>query len=305
MKHRSFYSALLLFSCILLFSCKSSHLARLPRSFPEFYKEGHRGARGLMPENTIQAMIRGIEAGANVIEVDVYTTKDSKLVVTHDPYINRDFSLLPNGEVIPKGDEKRYIIHQMTYAEVRKFDVGMKPYSAFPAQAKIPAYIPLLSDLIDSVETFTTTRGLPSVIYNIELKSSVSYDSVYNAKPAALVDAVMKVVNSKKIGDRFYIQSFDYRPLKYIHKEYPEVPIGFLTGSKTPFAKNLSELGFKPNIYSPHYSLVTKELVDSCRQMKIKIVPWTVNTKDEMKALKGLGVDGIITDFPNYLKEIK
>jgi len=304
MKNNRYY--ILLFLVLLtLLSCRSSHLASLPESFPSFYKEGHRGARGLMPENTIPAMLAGIEAGANVIEVDIYMSSDSQVIVAHDPFINRDFSLLPNGREIPETDEKRYVLHQMPYAEIRRFDVGLKTLPAFPEQSRIPAYIPLFSELIDSVESFTNARGLPSTIYNIELKSAVSFDGKLNADPKTLVDAVMKVVNSKNIGNRYYIQSFDYRPLQYINKAYPRVPMAFLTGDKTSFEQHLKALGFKPNIYSPHYSLVTAELVDRCRQVNIKIVPWTVNTVNEMKAMKAFGVDGIITDYPNYFKEIE
>ena len=303
MRNTRLYISFVLLSFVLL-SCSSARLASLPGSFPGFYQEGHRGARGLMPENTIQAMIKGIQAGANVIEVDIYTTADSQVVVAHDPYMNRDFTLLPNGQEIPKADEKRYILHQMPYEEIKRFDVGSKPYSAFPHQANFAAYIPLFSELIDSVENFTKAQNLPPIIYNIELKSSVSFDGHLNADPKTLVDAVMKVVKSRNIGNRYYIQSFDYRPLQYVHHEYPKVPIAFLTGNPTSFEQNLKELGFDPNIYSPHYSLVNAELVSKCKQMKIKIIPWTVNTIDEMKAMKALGVDGIITDFPNYFNEI-
>jgi len=304
MRNTRLYIPFFLFALALL-SCRSAHLASLPASFPSFYKEGHRGARGLMPENTIPAMTKGIESGANVIEVDIYTTKDSQVIVAHDPFINREFSLLPNGQEIPEADEKRYLVHQMPYAEIKRFDVGLKPHPGFPDQAKIPAYIPLFSELIDSVENFTKSRGLPPTIYNIELKSAVNFDGKYNADPKTLVDAVMKVVKSKNIGNRYYIQSFDYRPLQYIHKEYPRVRMAFLTGNATSFEQNLKELGFNPNIYSPHYNLVTAELVSKCKQMNIKIVPWTVNTINEMKAMKALGVDGIITDYPNHFKEIE
>lgn len=286
-------------------SCKTAELASLPKSFPQFYKEGHRGSRGLMPENTIPSMIKAIEVGANVIEVDIYTSKDGKVLVTHDAFINRDFSLLPDGSEIPVSDAKKYLVHQMNYEDIRKFDVGLKFYQAFPKQAKIAAHIPLLGELIDSVENYTTSHNLPSTIYNIELKTAVNYDSVYNSKPKELVDAVLKVVKDKKIGKRFYIQSFDYRPLQYIHQEYPEVSIAFLTGNDQSFEKNIEALGFKPQIYSPHYNLVSAQLVQKCKDMNIKIVPWTVNTVDEMRKMKTLGVDGIITDFPDYFPEIK
>jgi glycerophosphoryl diester phosphodiesterase len=258
-----------------------------------------------MPENTIPSMIKAIEVGANVIEVDIYTSKDGKVLVTHDAFINRDFSLLPDGSEIPAADAKKHLVHQMNYEDIRKFDVGLKSYQAFPKQEKIAAYIPLLGELIDSVENYTSSHKLSSTIYNIELKTAVSYDSVYNAKPEELVDAVLKVVKDKKIGKRFYIQSFDYRPLQYIHRQYPEVSLAFLTGSEQSFEKNIEELGFRPQIYSPHYNLVSAQLVQKCKNMNIRIVPWTVNNVDEMKRIKNLGVDGIITDFPDYFTEIK
>ena len=193
----------------------------------------------------------------------------------------------------------------MDYEEIRKFDVGLKYFDQFPKQEKIGAYIPLFAELIDSVENYTSSHKLTPTIYNIELKSAISYDSVLNAEPNKLVDAVMLVIKSKNIGKRFYIQSFDFRPLQYLHKAYPKVPVGFLTGSKTSFEENLGKLGFKPNIYSPHYGLVTADLIQKCKNMNIKIVPWTVNSIEEIKKLKLLGVDGIITDYPDYFKAIE
>ena len=289
---------------VCLSSCKTADIVSLRKSFPEFYKEGHRGARGLMPENTIQSMISAIENGANVIEMDIFTSKDGKVIVAHDAFINREFSLLPGGFEIPASDSKKYILHQMNYSEIREFDVGLKPYNAFSQQKKIAAYIPLLGELVDSVEKFTSTGKLRPVIYNIELKTAVDFDSTLNSKPGELVDSVLKVVKSKNIDKRYYIQSFDYRPLQYIHKNYSHIPVGFLTGNAQSLEDNVAKLGFKPQIYSPHYSLVSAELVEKCKKMKMRIVPWTVNNVDEMRRMKTLGVDGIITDFPNYFQQL-
>jgi glycerophosphoryl diester phosphodiesterase len=276
----------------------------VPKEFPVFYKEGHRGGTGLAPENTIPAMIRGIEAGANVIEVDVYTSKDGQVIITHDPHINWKISLTKEGNELTEEEAKKYPVHQMSYDEIRKFDVGFKPYPAFPGQKKIKTYIPLLGELIDSVEHYTTTKKLPKVIYNIELKTSPAFDSIYNSKPEELVDAVMSVVKSKKIGDRFYIQSFDKRPLQYAHRKYPDVTIGFLVSNTSTFDENIQQLGFVPHIYSPAFKLLTPELVQQCKSKKSKLVVWTVNTREDMKRIKGMGVDGIITDYPNYLSEL-
>src|SRR5690606_32370265 len=92
-----------------------------PKSFPKFFKEGHRGARGLMPENTIAAMKRAIDEGANVLEVDVQISRDKHVVIAHDPYVNRIFSLMPDGSEIPESDARQHILYQMDYADIRQF----------------------------------------------------------------------------------------------------------------------------------------------------------------------------------------
>lgn len=289
---------------LLITSITVSAQPSFPKSFPTYYKEGHRGGTGLMPENTIQSMKKGVEAGANVVELDVYTSKDGKVIVTHDPHINWKISLTADGKELTEEEAKKYPVHHMNYADIRKFDVGMKAHPSFPDQQKVKAYIPLLGELIDSVEQYVKRKKLPLPVYNIELKSSVAFDSVYNAKPEELVDAVMAVVKQTKIGDRFYIQSFDVRPLQYVHKKYPKVVVGFLVSNKNTFDENIQQLGFLPHLYSPAYKLVTPELVTQCKAKRCKIVPWTVNTLEEMKTLHQLGVDGMITDYPNYFSAL-
>lgn len=281
-------------------SCRTYMDTSVPKSFPTFYKEGHRGTRGLMPENTIPAMEKGIELGANVVELDVYTTKDGKVIVSHDPYFNVDHSFTADGKELTKEEAKNYVFHHMNYEDIRKFDVGSKYYGAFPQQKKMVAHIPLLGDLIDSVEHYISVNNLPKVLYNIELKNSLKYDNVYNAPPQELVDAVLEVVKSKNLSiNRYYIQSFDMRPLQYIKKKYPKIIIGFLTDDKkSTFDENIEKLGFLPHVYSPQYSLVTADLITKAHAKNVRVVPWTVNTTEEVKRLIDLGVDGIITDYP-------
>jgi glycerophosphoryl diester phosphodiesterase len=285
-------------------ACTASKQLSLPENFPSFYKEGHRGTRGLMPENTIPAMIKGVEAGANVIEVDVYLTKDGKVLIAHDPFVNVSHSLYDDGKEIAKEDAKKYVWRKMNYEDIRKFDVGSKPYPAYPQQQKIKTYMPLLGELIDSVEAHVAANNLPKPIYNIELKTSLKFDSLqYNASPAEVVKAVIDDVSSRSIGNRFYIQSFDVRPLQIVHQQHPAITIGYLTVGKN-LDSNLKSLGFIPHIYSPEFNLVTKQMVDVCHSKKMKLVPWTVNDKEKMKSLIADGVDGIITDYPNYFAEI-
>lgn len=274
--------------------------------FPEFFKEGHRGTRGLMPENTIPSMTKALEDGANIIELDIQISRDNNVIVAHDPYINRQISLLPNGEEIPESDARKYVLYQMPYDSIRKFDVGSKYHEEFPQQKKFKTYIPLLSELIDSVEQFTRAKGIPPAIYNIEIKANPDQDGVLQPAPAELIDLVMDVVRSKDIGNRFYIQSFDVRQIQEVHNRYPGVVTGFLTSKReTSLEENLRIIGFVPDIYSPNYRLVTKQLINAAHEKGMKFVPWTVNDFDEMRELKSMGVDGIITDYPNLFKKVE
>lgn len=294
--------------CLPALACCSQHknadTANM-ENFPSFFKEGHRGTRGLMPENTIAAMEKGIAVGANVVELDVQISSDNKVMVSHDPYINRLFSLLPDGSEIAEADAKKYILHQMPYDSIRKFDVGSKDYPDFPQQKKMKAYIPLLGELIDSVEHYTKEKGFAPVIYNVEIKADVQQDGVYQPPPAELIDLVMEVLHSKHIDHRYYVQSFDVRQIREVHNRYPDVVTGFLTGNgEASLADNLESIGFTPDIYSPHYKIATPQLVEACHQKGMKFIPWTVNKIEDMKALKQMGVDGIITDYPNLFSDL-
>lgn len=300
MKHLTKTYFMICMGAVFFSSCKVQQANMgIQDILPVFYKEGHRGARGVMPENTIPSMKKAVDLGANILELDVHISQDGQVIVAHDPYINRDYSLLPNGDEIPEEDAKKYIFYQMDYAAIRSFDVGSKFHSGFPEQKKMHAYIPLLGELIDSVEQYTSFKRLPPVIYNIEVKSNPKFDGVYQPDPGKLIKMVMDVVNKKQLGGRFYIQSFDVRQIQEVHQHYPHVTIGFLTSDKNSFEDNISKIGFKPHIYSPHYKLATVDLINKCHKQGIKFVPWTVNTLEEMKALKAMGVDGIITDFPH------
>ena len=307
MKIKLLVQSLVIVTTTMLIACQSkSPGTTVKRTFPEFYKEGHRGTRGLMPENTIPSMKQAVDDGANILEVDIQISKDKQVMVAHDAHINRHISRMPDGSEIPEADATKYILHQMDYADIRKFDVGSKYHAEFQQQKKMWAYIPLLRELIDSVEQYTTAKGLRSVIYNIEIKSKPDQDGVYQPVPAQLIAMVMDVVKKAGIDDRFYIQSFDIRQIQETRKSYPQIVTGFLTSNKEiTFEENIKNIGFEPEIYSPNYKLATPELVEKCHARGIKFVPWTVNTLDEMQALKKMGVDGIITDYPNLLNQLQ
>jgi glycerophosphoryl diester phosphodiesterase len=294
---------------IILAACNSSKpgnpTSSLSMKLPAFNKEGHRGTRGLMPENTIPSMYKALDYDVNTVEVDVLISKDKKVVISHDIYFHPDISTTPDGKHLDNKEAQKHLLYQMNYDSIKKYDVGLKPHKDFPQQQKIPAYKPLLGELIDSTDWYAKSIGKP-VMYNIELKTNAAYDGTKQPPVEETVDLVMQVVKEKKIEDRSYLQSFDFRPLQILHKKYPNIVTAVLISDKDKrsFEQQLNELGYSPQMYSPHYSLVTPELVKECHKRNIKLIPWTVNTLEEMKKMKQLGVDGIITDYPNYFSQL-
>ena len=266
--------------------------------------QGHRGCRGLFPENTVPAFLAGIDMMLTTLEMDVVITADRKVVVSHDNYFSHEFSTKPNGDTVTAAEEKDLNIYKMTYEEVKKYDVGLKPHPRFPQQKKIPAYKPLLADVLDSIVQHTMTMKRPPIQFNTETKCSPDGDDIYHPKPAEFVELLMAVVKEKGIEDRTTIQSFDIRTLQYLHEHYPEMKTSLLVENNKSFAFHLKELGFIPKVYSPDYKLVTPLLVKQCHDAGIQIIPWTVNDKEEMRKLKTLGVDGLISDYPNLYGEL-
>ncbi|HVW63237.1 MAG TPA: glycerophosphodiester phosphodiesterase family protein [Puia sp.] len=273
------------------------------KGYPAFFKVGHRGTRGLMPENTIPAMEKGIEVGANTVELDVHISRDGQVLVYHDESFNPDYTSMPDGSDIPKDQRKKYTFYQMDYPEIRKFIIGRKDYPAFPQQQRMDCYTPLLGEMIDSVEAFTKSHHLPDVYWLVEIKSKEKTDGFEQPVPEEYIKILMPVLESRHLGKRLIVQSFDMRPLQVIHRLRPDISLGFLTDDKNAtFDDNIAKLGFIPAFYNPNYHLVTATLVKQCHDKQILIEPWTVETPDVMQQMKALGVDGIITDYPNLLK---
>ena len=137
--------------------------------------------------------------------------------------------------------------------------------------------------------------------YNIETKCQPATDNILHPAPEKFADLIMEVITNKGISNRVIIQSFDFRTLKILHQKYPAVKTAALIESndKRSLEDQVKELGFTPSIYSPAFSLVSKDLVNDCHERNIKVIPWTVNDKKNMEKLLDMGVDGIISDYPD------
>lgn len=264
--------------------------------------QGHRGARGQVPENSLPSLQRALQDGVTTLEIDVVVTADSVVVLSHEPYLNHTICLDSTGKDLALADTV-YNIFKMTYQQLQAFDCGSKGHPDFNAQEKYAVKKPSLLDAILASEETAVLMDRELPFYNIEIKSKESWDGTFHPNVETYVELCLADVQKAKISDRVIIQSFDERVLKYLHKKYPQVKLALLVAAKEQktVAEKINELGFYPNIYSCEYPLVDKGMLTSLHAQKVKVIPWTVNEIEEAKRLIDLGVDGIITDFPGRL----
>ena len=264
----------------------------------------HRGARSFFPENTIAAFLKAVELGVDAIELDLCVSGDNRVVVSHDPYMQARLCTAPDGKVLTKKDEAKYVLYSMKYADIVRFDCG-RPSAGFPGQQKVPAVKPLLDDVFRSVEPHCEKlwqeRG---VVYNLEVKSRVEGDGVLHPFPREYAKLITAVIEKSGVSSRVRVQSFDARILKEVRKNSPALTLGLLVGRGQDPETELNRLGFKPDYLNPFFSMVNHELVEMLHKQDILIVPWTVNAPETMQALAGMSVDGIITDYPEIAQEV-
>jgi len=271
---------------------------------PKFDVQGHRGCRGLKPENTIPAFITALDSGVTTLELDLAITKDLQVVVSHEPWMSAAICLNPQGQPISEKDDRKFNLYKMTYEEVQRWDCGSKGNARFPEQQKMKAAKPLLKDVIIAAENHIKNFTRYEVDYNIEIKSLPPGDNLFHPKPEVFSDLVYQLIDQYLPWERVVIQSFDFRVLQYWHEKYPKVRLAALIENLNTIDENLKTLGFRPSIYSPDYKLLSKSEVKYLQSMGMRVVPWTVNDPKEMEELKAWGVDGFITDYPDRASKL-
>lgn len=261
--------------------------------------QGHRGCRGLYPENTIPAFIHAIDLGVNTLECDVVISKDLKVIVSHEPFFNHEITTLPNGAFFTKKDEEEHNVFELDYAEIKLYDTGSKYFSKFPFQNKIKTYKPSLEDVVNEVNKRTT-----SINYNIEIKRRVEWDGIFHPDFKKFADLVVAEINVLGIMERTTVQCFDIQTLKYIHESYPKVRLVYLAANENSVEKNIELLGFMPFVYSPYFKMINNETVSYCKKNNLQLIPWTVNEEEDIKKQIEIGVDGIISDYPDRIIDL-
>jgi glycerophosphoryl diester phosphodiesterase len=286
--------------------------------------EAHRGGRALRPENTLVSFANALSMGVDTLELDIGVTADGALIVSHERGLNPDLARGPDGAWVAAPGTP---FVRLPLAEVKKYDVGqIRPDSAyarqFPDQQAVPGTpIPTLREVFALVRKSGNTQ----VRFNIETKIDPNHPDE-SPDPQRFVTLLLDLVTSEKFADRIMVQSFDWRTLQLVQKLAPTIPTVYLTlqRGKAPtvsLAKATEwTAGFDPArfggslprtikeaggaIWSPYFGDVTPELVKESHGLGLKVVAWTVNKKDDIARLIEMGVDGVISDRPDLLREV-
>lgn len=254
---------------------------------------GHRGCRGTRPENTLAAFKEALRVGADVLELDLAVTKDDVLVVSHDPRLEPGLCLGPGGEKL----EAPVVIRTLTLAEVKQYDCGSLKNPRFPRQVPQPGErVPTLAEVF---ELAAKTQGAEKVQFNVETKIFPAYPEV-TPPPAEFAALLLKAAAQAKVTDRLIVQSFDYRTLEAVKGLDERVRTAQLTSDNLVNAAALAADG-DLDFLSPDYQWVTKAQVEELHGMKVEVAPWTVNDEAGWQKMADLGVDAVITDYPEDL----
>lgn len=280
---------------------KSNKTLPVPEGFDW---QGHRGARGLLPENTIPAFIKALEfKKIKTLELDVAVSKDREIIVSHEPWFSEKICLQPDGTPVTEEMAKDLKIYEMTYEEIKQYDCGSRGNERFPEQQAMRVYKPSLMDMVSNVELHCEKNKLPRPFYNIEIKSKPEYYGVMTPQPKDFVRYILDEIDLLNIKDRVTLQSFDINIMQEIKKQDTTVVTALLIENMMSVQENLDLLGYTPDKYSPYYMLLNEAVINEIHDKGMLVVPWTVNETEVMARLKTFGVDGIITDYPNLIPE--
>lgn len=296
---------------------------------PALDLQAHRGARGLLPENTLPAFARALSIGVTTLELDCAITKDSEVVVSHDSTLNPEITRDASGAWITRNDLP---ISQFTFEELQRFDVGrIDPASAyakrFPHQHPIDGTrMPKLADVF----ALARKAGNDTVRFNIETKISPLHPA-RTVGPEAFASALIAVIREHQLEARAIIQSFDWRTLAVVQREAPRIATAYLSVQQafedTIMARDEASAwnaglhvsqfnGSVPRmihalagnasgtIWSPHFSDIDAASIDEAHALGLKVVVWTVNSEADMQRMLALDVDGIISDYPDLLRRV-
>lgn len=256
---------------------------------------GHRGCRGLLPENTLEAFEKALELGVDGIEWDVVVSKDKELIISHEPYLDASYCLDENGNEVSASDGKKVNFYQLSTEEIQSIDCGSKPYSRFPEQQKIRTHKPTVQEAFQKLD-------LKDKIILFEVKSEPKDYGVYQPEPSEFADIIANEIADYQYRDNIVFMSFDPVLLEELHKILPDHRYVYLTYKPFKSVKTfLKEISFKPYALGMYHPTIRKRDIKKLHQKDINVFAWTVNKENQSNKLIRYGIDGIITDYPDRI----
>ncbi len=291
---------------------------------PSFDIQGHRGARGVLPENTLPGFVRALEIGVSTLELDCAITADGIAVVSHDAALNPDITRLDGRWIAQRGPA----INTLSYGALSRYDVGaIRPGSAyarrFPIQQRLDnVRIPRLSEVF----ALAASVGAEHVRFNIETKIDPTHPEL-SAGPEQFVQTIMAEVIAAGLQARTTIQSFDWRTLAVVQRKFPGVATACLTTQRvgddnvmptrdqaSPWTNGLHFYDYRSvpkmvhaaggNIWSPRFQDLDSATIADAQALGLTVIPWTVNGREDMARLIDWGVNGLISDYPYRVREV-
>jgi len=257
--------------------------------------QGHRGARGYLPENTLPSFARALELGVTTLELDVGVTRDGVVVIHHDRGLNPDLARGPDGQWVQRATP----LHSLTYAELQHYDVGrLRPGSDYAR--RFPHQQPLDGTRIPRLAELFALAKDQRVRYNIEPKMDAS--ALHETLPAEeFARALIAEVRKAGVQHRTTVQAFHWQVLKVVEREAPEMPTVYCTEGTASNSERVHAAGGR--IWSPDYHTVTVKKLDAARKSQMKVTVWTVNEPADIERMIAMGVDGIASDYPDRVLE--
>ena len=299
-------------------------LAAVSTQATAFDLQGHRGARGLAPENTLPAFERALAIGVNTLELDVGISRDGVLVISHDPRLNPDITRGPDGRFL---DAPGPLIHASTLAELRRFELGrIKPGTRYAA--RFPDQVPVDGSRMPTLaELFALVRRSGNTALRFDIETKLTPQAPDDTlPPEAFARVLIAAIREAGMAGRSSIQSFDWRTLQAVQREAPEIPTVYLTvqqrwrdnvadveAGPSPWTAGFSlrQHGSVPalvwaaggKVWSAHHADLDAASIQAAHALGLQVLAWTVNEPDQIARLIELGVDGLISDRPDRVRE--
>lgn len=253
--------------------------------------QGHRGCRGYLPENTLPAFSKALQLGVTTLELDVGVTRDGVVVVHHDRGLNPAIARGPDGKWVTRATP----INQLTWAELQTYDVGrLDPNSTYGKQ--FPHQKPIDGTRIPKLADLFALAGKANVKFNIEPKSDEDQPDE-TLPPEPFARALIAEVRKAGMEKRTTVQAFDWRLLKVVEREAPELPTVYCTEGKGSDPARVHDAGGR--IWSPDFQRLTPTKLVAARKWRMRVTVWTVNEPADIALMIAMGVDGIACDYPD------